>query len=382
MFIKTLSLTNLRNHNETRISFGEGFNLLVGDNGEGKTTVLEAVSIACHTKSFHASQDKQLVTKGSDKGYSVRCDAVFDNQASYEIEVYYPSGRGSKKITDSAGKRLFPKDVIGTIPLITLSPDDKELTSGSPDARRTYLDRILSQVSKIYLRDILDYRKILKQRNKLLADYKSKVSEDYVPIAIWTEKLIEKAIGIVNKRSDLIKEMDPLFRSYYSHFAPQTEEVSLEYQPDYAESISIAVANTVADVEKMYWLNYERLKEAEKIRGTTLIGPQRDEVLIKVNGMLAKEAASQGQHKSMMIALKFTEFDYIRSNSQNNPIVLLDDIFSELDERRSHSVLNMLDGFGGQIFISSTDTNTFDQETLDQASIFDVKAGNVTRRNI
>jgi DNA replication and repair protein RecF len=373
-----INITDLRNHPSTKVEFCEGFNLFVGDNGQGKTTLLEAISIVSHSKSFHASQDKQLVRYGSELGYIIYARATMNNSSVYEVKVFYPV-IGQKKITDSTGKRVFPKDIIGILPLVTLSPDDRSLTSGSPENRRVYIDRILSQTSRKYLEDILDYRKILRQRNKLLGDYKNEISRDYTPIAIWTDKLIERGADITLKRQELISQMNGAFSSHYSSFASENESVRLKYLPHYVEKIGESPFDSDS-ITRKFEQNYKRLMEVEKIRGVSLIGPQRDDLEITINGMTAKDSASQGQHKSLLIALKFTELDYIKDSTGTKPMVILDDIFSELDRKRSHNVLGILGDLGGQIFISSTDLSVFDNSTIDRACIFDVSGGNVTKR--
>lgn len=381
MYLKQLTVSNLRNHSLTTLAFCENFNILLGDNGQGKTTLLEAVSLICHSRSFHSPQDRYMVKQDSEGGYSVSGKAMLDNGAEFQVGIKYPFGRSQKRISDAAGKRLLPKELIGILPLVTLSPDDKELTAGSPDSRRSYIDRILSQTSKSYLRDILEFRKVLKNRNKILSDYKNEYSVESGLLALWTEKFIELSAKIIIKRYSLLNEMNPLFQSYYKEFAPETEQVLMEYRPDKFSGEEDSLDGMEdEDVKRIYRKNAERLETGEKARGTSLFGPQRDDINLLINGMASRESASQGQHKSLMIALKFTEFVYLENNTENHPIVILDDIFSELDKKRAHKVLEMLSEFGGQVFISSTDELSFDAATLNSACIYDVNGGHAERR--
>jgi DNA replication and repair protein RecF len=352
--------------------------LLLGDNGHGKTTILEAISLICHTKSFHAAIDKQMVGNDSESGYTVFGRALLDNGFAHEIKIHYPK-IGNKRITDITEKRISPKDILGILPLVTLSPDDRELTMGGPEPRRSYMDRILSQVSNQYLKDILGYRKILKQRNKVLSNFKKHGFLDESSLSVWTDKLIQSGVEITIQRAELISNMIPKFESYYNQFAGSTEKAKIEYVPHYLERMG-ASEYTTSDVTTKFKDNLLRLSEVEKHRGTSLVGPQRDDLQITINTMHAKESASQGQHKSLLIALKLTEFDYIMSSTNTQPLVILDDIFSELDKKRSHRVLQMLNNFGGQVFISSTDATAFDSETLVKARIFDIENGQATKR--
>lgn len=353
MKIKKLNILNLRNHKFTELEFSNSLNIFYGLNGSGKTTILEAISIASFSKSFLPTQDSALINY-NEKQYSISVKAINDYGIPYIISIKYDK-INKKEINSNAGDKITPKDIIGEIPCIILSPDYKKITFGTPADRRDFLDKLLSQSSKKYLEDLMTYRKSLRQRNTQLQ--KTKIHQDFDENLFnsWTEILIQTGAAIIKKRIDFINDFIPYFEKLYSFVSDEKEKVTLEYLPHGIPKIKPLHELSEKDIQT-YLHNFSlEILPDEKRRGLTLFGPQRDELKIKINGGLAKDSASQGQHKTLLICIKFAEFEYLKNMKNETPLALLDDIFSELDKKRTDKVLALLEKNSAQTFITVTD---------------------------
>ena len=352
MWINNLLINQVRNHNRSRLNFCKGLNILYGQNGAGKTTVLESIAVCGFSKSFLSVPDNSLVQIGNDFLH-VKAEAFTDLDIPYKVRVRYFPGR-RKEISSNAGDNLSPKDIIGEIPLTVLSPDFRNITSGSPADRRQFIDRVLSQASKLYIDDIFNLKKCLKQRNNLLSNAKKDRFFDYSVIEPWTELLIETGAKIILRRKKFIDEFRPYFREVYSKVSSGREKVNIEYLPDNIPKGLPDSSYKYDDIISIYKKLADDLQKDERNRGTSLFGPQKDEVAIRINSGIAREIASQGQHKTLLISIKFAEFNFLKNIRQETPVILLDDIFSELDEERSKTALDMVMDANAQTFVTIT----------------------------
>jgi len=359
MKINTIKISNLRNHSHSEIDFSDSINLIYGENGSGKTTILEAISICSMSKSFLPTLDQNII-QHNQKKYEIFLSAKSDFDVEYKVGVSFSASK--KKISNNDSENTSPKNLIGNIPIVILSPDYKNITFGSPSDRRDFIDKVISQISKSYLNKLIQLKKVLKQRNSLLLHFKKQ--NEYIEELIepWTEKLIDLNADIAMKRHSFISELTPLFKSTFHQIAPN-EEVELEYQP---YKVSIDNINDKEKIVKELNAYYKSRKDVEFQRATTIFGPQKDDILIKINSGIAKDYASQGQHKSLLISLKIAEFNYLKSYCNETPIILLDDIFAELDEIRSAHVLEIINDNNVQSFITSTNPNLL--QSLNQSA--------------
>lgn len=354
MILNTLRIENLRNHNSTEVNFCKGLNILSGKNGSGKTTVLEAISISSLSRSFLPTSDAQLIRSGTEQ-YQVHAKAQTELGVPYSVHIVYSSG-SRKQISSSIGESLSPKDIIGELPVVILSPDFKAITFGAPEDRRRFLDALLSQCNKRYVEEALNLKRILKQRNDLLNAAKKSGYCDGVVLDLWTDSLIQTATEITLRRSRFIEDFTPYFTQSYQQVSGAREEVSLQY---IAKSLGNAGARRMQDknaIISAYQSVAKTLREEEMRRGTTLFGPQKDDLYFEINGGAARDYASQGQHKSLLIALKYAEYEYLYEQKDEIPILLYDDIFSELDEERTKNVLQTVVDTGAQTFITATES--------------------------
>lgn len=369
MVIKKLQISNLRNHKFTEIYPAKELNIFYGENGAGKTTVLEAISIACFSKSFVNNTDSTLI-QSNEKQFNIKLEAQNHLNLTYNIEVSYQIGQ-KKKIQNSYGDNLNPKDIIGIVPVVHLSPDLRKITAGPPENRREFIDKILSQSSKAYFETLLNFRKALKQRSSLLYNFQQTHRFDSNFFESWNNVFLDLATQIILKRFNFIKEFSIDFQKIYSEITQNKEDVSLHYEPN---SIPLEILNDNSNslsydlIYSLLQKNSNLLLKAEISRGMTLFGPQKDELIITLNNSLAREKGSQGQHKSLLIAIKFAELEYLAEKTNETPIVLLDDIFSELDDNRIMLVLKKVIERNSQTFITLTNPeliltkNTFSNE--------------------
>ncbi|MEP7235824.1 MAG: DNA replication and repair protein RecF, partial [Ignavibacteriota bacterium] len=289
-----------------------------------------------------------------------------------------------KSISVNNDKLRRSSDLIGRIPIVALTPDDKVITSGSPEDRRRFLNLVLSQASHLYLEDEIAFRKALRHRNSLL----SKLRERNIPLTSaqaqlspWTEAILERSSSIMSRRAEFVRKFSPFLLESYAQVSDRRESPTLQYTPLGIESEAFAKA----EMRQLLKQEFLRRESEELRRGVTLVGSHRDELVIKIDTLReAKRFASQGQHKSLLVSLKLAEFNYLRDATNETPILLLDDVFSELDASRSAKVLELLSGGGfGQTFISSTTRENFDpllDLSNNQHRLFVVESGTVQLR--
>ncbi len=359
MIINSLTLQNLRNHTFTEIKLGDKLNVIYGLNGSGKTTILEAISITSISKSFLPVSDATIINF-NEQYFSILAKGTNDLLLPYFCGVKYNAGK-RKIINNSYGDSLTPKDIIGEIPVIILSPDFKNITFGAPQDRRQFIDTILSQSSKAYMEDLFELKKCLKQRNNMLGKYQKEGVLDKMQFEIWTEMLIKTAAEIMYRRQLFIREFIPFFEQAYNEVSSGIEKVSLKYLPYHFPELN---EKDIQNKEYFMEINrkiYDDLKFAELKRGLTLFGPQKDEIAININNSAAKETASQGQHKSLLISLKFAEFEFLKKIRNETPIILFDDIFSELDSSRSNHTLELILNKNAQSIITITENSYIKQ---------------------
>jgi len=379
MIIKDISIYNLRNHSETNIGLDEGINIFYGKNGSGKTTILEALSILSISKSFLPAQDASLIQNGQSL-YQLIGTGENDLSVPYKISIKY-NGSGRKIINSSLGDNLLPKNIVGEIPVVILSPDYKVITFGAPQDRRQFLDGVLSQSSKIYIDEAIKLKKLLKQRNSILSDYQKNKKIDYRLFETISEMFIFCSAEIVSRRSKFIKNFVPYFSDYYKRIANNNEKVSINYKPDSFDDNLFQNILEKNDIIERYQNRFEYLRDKELMRGSTLFGPQKDDIEIRIANKPAKESASQGQHKTLLLSIKFAEYEILKSIKNESPIFMLDDIFSELDIDRSYNINKIISELNCQTMITITNRERFEpfEKFETKSGFYRLEDGKVTK---
>lgn len=365
MFLDFLSLVNFRLHKATNIKFSEGLNYIVGGNGQGKTTILESIYYISTTKSFFSNSDAEIVNFEEDF-FEIRGKILdlTDNMVS----VRYNKLENKKQYALNGKLVTSPQDIIGKFPVVLLSPADSKITEESPQERRKFIDSIISQLSKTYLIDLLEYKKILKQRSSLLFQLKEKASADlYIELEAWTERLVITGVKLIKSRKSFIGEFNQYVKDVYKQIMNGVEEPEIIY-----ETIS---HNNDEDLEEKFRLELKNQRENEFRRAVNLVGPHRDDLKFFINNRELRVYGSQGQHKTFQVALRFAEYFFLKKKLNKNPFFLLDDIFGDLDRYRSSKISEHLSELG-QTFITLTDfSNVKELQKTDRDQILFIENG-------
>ena len=370
MRASSIHLRNFRNHADTIVAdLAPKINVLVGPNGAGKTSILEALSLTTLTKSFTTASDAVLIRQ-NETVLDVDARFISDLEVAYHVSVQIDnSGRLKKTIVANSERIRSSSDLVGRAPVVVLTPDEKIITGGPPAERRRFLNMVLSQASRAYLEDELEYRRALKQRNAILSDARQKrQSLPFIQplLAPWTALVIKHGTRIMQRRAKFTEEFRPRLLEAYRVLSQSREEPSLLYLPMGTSPPNPSIVGDASLLGEGGFLEKQAaICEIEEIRrGTTLFGPHRDELMCFINpGQEARLYASQGQHKTLLVAMKLAEFEYLKDAAGETPMLLLDDVFSELDHDRARTMLELaMSGELGQTFISSTERERF--ETL------------------
>ncbi len=375
MEITRLKLQYFRNHIHTEARFSPNVNLITGPNGSGKTNLIDAIHYLCMSRSFVSSSD-QYVAHHDEKYFMIDGDFSGSLRASFKVSCSYSRGEGKKIfVNDSPLDRL--SDLIGMVPVVVLSPEDLKLTSDGPAERRSFLDSMISQISTPYLRSLIKYRKIRKQRNKLLQEFRGPISMLKTYLEPWDKQLAEIGSAIIFKRAEVLNKFKTYLSLQYRSISELNLEPSLSYQTICEETGSIEV------ISKRYSELIDENFEKEAEREQTIIGPHRDEVVFYLGDMELRNYGSQGQHRLFSMALKMAQLFYYSDQLDDLPIMLLDDVFGNLDEQKSEIITKTLTKYTGQTFITSASEHPFSKnmfETNSNHSWFTVADGKIEKR--
>lgn len=356
MILRSLRLRSFRAHAETELEFARSVNLLYGPNGVGKTNVLEAVHYLCLTKSFTASRDRYAVRKEAPY-FEVEGTIEEVRQKPMEVRIAYVPGEGKKMFVNGVELDRLA-DIVGVLPVVIFSPEDADLTAGGPSERRRFVNNILSQARPVYMDDLLKYRRARRQRNEVLKSYKKR--PDPPPSELidpWTEKVVTLGSLVVHRRHQFLQTFYEYLTAAYEKVDAVAERPSIEYE-------TIADLNsdvTLEGVEEKFRAALDRKQGQEWDRGTTLVGPQRDELVFRLDGLEVRRYGSQGQHRTFAMALKLAQYFYLDDRSDTTPLLMLDDAFAELDAQRTEVFLDLLCSDAvGQSLLTATGRTLFD----------------------
>lgn len=336
MYLKNLSLVNFKNYREVELEFSEKINCFVGDNGVGKTNLLDAIHYLCLCKSYFNILDSDAVR------YESEFSIIQGNFVSGEKtdEVYCGIQPGKRKIF-KRNKKEYTKlsDHIGLFPLVVISPLDYELILDGGEERRKFMNTVISQYNHEYLELIIRYNKIVTQRNKLLKEDLGRFDNETMDV--YNHQMIEYGEKIFKFRKDFAEKLVPVFQKYYEFVSDNREVVELVYQSQLLEG------------------DYKQLllksEAKEKILQYSIVGPHKDDLILNLFGHNIKKGGSQGQQKTYLIALKLAQFDFIYNISNKLPLLLLDDVFDKFDETRVKQIIKLVSrNKFGQIFITHT----------------------------
>ncbi|TXN35172.1 DNA replication/repair protein RecF [Flagellimonas hymeniacidonis] len=338
MFLKHLSLVNYKNFASKTLEFDPVINCLVGDNGVGKTNILDAIYHLSFGKSYFNPVSTQNIKHDTD--FFV-VEGEFEKEERTE-KIICSFKKGMKKVIKRNGKAYEKfSDHIGFLPLVIISPSDRDLIIEGSDTRRKFMDGVISQSDKEYLQTLIKYNKVLVQRNSLLKYFVANNTFDPNTLSIYNEQLHGLGSKIHEKRVSFISSFTPIFKEQYAHISEKDEQIMLSYESQLSEKGLLDLLESNIDKDRA--IQY------------TSVGIHKDDLNFTIAGHPIKKFGSQGQQKSFLIALKLAQFHFIKEQAKTTPILLLDDIFDKLDENRVSQIVGLVDNDNfGQIFISDT----------------------------
>ena len=361
MFIKSIYLNKFRNYDQIKIDFKNGINIIVGENGQGKTNLLESIYVLGLTKSHRSFIDNNLVKDGESKSIIQGIVEKENINTKYEIEI------GNNKILKIDNDKIKKiTDYISNINIIIFYPDDLEIIKGSPALRRRYINLEISQLYSSYMSILNDYNRLLKMRNDYLKN--NNIDNNYLNII--TNYLIEKASQIIIMRKKFIDKLNDIVPKIYEDIS-ELSNFSIKYKC----CIKVDKYDTENIVEKLKNIS-EEIKQSEIKYKTTLFGPHKDDIEFYLNNYNLKLYGSQGQQRMAILALKLGEIEIFKKYKNTLPILLLDDVFSELDDKKKNNLLNYINE-NIQTIITTTDINNINNNIVEKSNIIEIFNGNI-----
>jgi DNA replication and repair protein RecF len=367
MKVHSVDLLNYRNYACTCLEFSKSINIFTGDNAQGKTNLLEAVYLSAVGRSHRTGDDKELIKWEEDMALINIKFSRRDVENFLKIKLI--NNQNKEIILNS--NNISSKELLGSLTAVLFSPEDLLMIKGAPILRRRFLDNEISQASKAYYRQLLDYNRILSQRNNLLKKIKEKKADKSM-LETWDIQLIKNASYIVLKRLEVAKKLTMIANLCHRKITANKENLSVIYE---LNSFKGKVFGDIKALNNWYW---EKLKENENediLRGSTSVGPHRDDLIFLINGKNLKNFGSQGQQRTGILALKLAELEFIKSETGEYPVLLLDDVMSELDENRCNELLLFIKE-RVQTFITATDKKYFSDPKIGQ--FYKIKNGMVS----
>ena len=362
MNIRSIELKNFRNYENLEISFDEGTNILFGDNAQGKTNILEAAYMSGTTKSHKGSRDREMIRFGEEEAHLKT--VVVRGGREYQIDMHLKKNRAKgiaiDKIPIKKASELF-----GILNIVFFSPEDLNIIKNGPAERRRFLDSELCQLDRIYLADLTNYNKILAQRNKLLKDmiYRPSLSDT---LPVWDMQLIETGKKIIRRRKQFVDELREIVSDIHYRISGGKEELFLKYEPN------------IDDI--FFEDELSRAKEKDKKLCQTSVGPHRDDLLFSIGDVDIRKYGSQGQQRTSALSLKLSEIELVRKSISDTPVLMLDDVLSQLDSSRQNYLLNNISDT--QTIITCTGLDEFVRNRFTVNRVFEVIAGHVYERSI
>ena len=361
MYIESLELKNFRNYEELSIVLDPGTNILYGDNAQGKTNVLEAVYLCGTTKSHRGSKDKEMIRFEQDESHirmMVKKDGV-----SHKIDMHLKKNKAKGIAIDGIPIRKAA-ELFGIVNLVAFSPEDLNIIKNGPSERRRFMDLELCQLNKVYLQELTSYNKVLNQRNKLLKDigFQPGLTDT---LDVWDMQLVQYGEKIIQRRIRFIEEVNAIIGDIHHKLTGGRERISLSYEPG-CGALSLEAA-------------LEKNRERDIRMKSTSVGPHRDDICFMAGGIDIRRFGSQGQQRTAALSLKLSEIELVRQIIKDTPVLLLDDVLSELDKHRQNYLLDSIHDI--QTLITCTGLDEFVNHRFSINKVFHVQNGHVSKEN-
>jgi DNA replication and repair protein RecF len=361
MIIRSLELKNFRNYEEAHIDFSEGVNILYGDNAQGKTNILEAIYVGATARSHRAGKDREMIQFGQEEAhikYFVEKKGI-----TGRIDMHLKKGK-AKGIAVNGIPLRKASDLFGNANVVFFSPEDLNIIKEGPSGRRKFMDMELCQLDKVYMSNLANYNKIILQRNKLLKEMD--FHSDYLDtLQIWDMQLVRYGAEVIQRRQAFIQELQPVIQEIHRSITGGKENITVTYEANVSAS----------DLER----ELKRVRERELKTRVSLVGPHRDDLAFMLEDVDIRTFGSQGQQRTAALSLKLSEIEIVKRRIGDSPILLLDDVLSELDAGRQEKLLDSISQV--QTILTCTGVDEFVRNRFPVNQIFKVTQGNVVKEN-
>jgi len=369
VFLKNIELHNYRNYASLQLDTPNMVNIFLGQNAQGKTNLLEAIFVIALTKSHRTSKDKELIGWEAD---SARISGeVAKKYGSVKLDLIFSSQGKKAKVNGLEQRKL--SDFVGSLNVVMFAPEDLEIVKGTPGVRRRFLDMEIGQVQPGYLHTLQQFGKVLQQRNNYLKGIGPGGVNPQM-LEVWNMQLAEYSVKIMKKRKHFIHKLQAYAERIHAGITNGIEELKIEYRP----SFDIDLQQDESVLFEQFMIKLTQVKDQEIRRGMTMVGPHRDDLAFFINGKEAQTYGSQGQQRTTALSLKLAEIELIHEEIGEYPILLLDDVLSELDQNRQTQLIETFQS-KVQTFITTTGLESVNESKLQDAGIYYVQNGSVTK---
>lgn len=369
MYLKQITLTDFRNYQKQKLDFSPAVNVLIGKNAQGKTNLLEAIFVLAMAKSHRTSKDKELIRF---KQEAARLEGTINRRlGDLKLELILSKKGKIAKVNHLERPKL--SEYIGQLNVILFAPEDLALVKGAPQERRRFIDMEFSQIDPLYLHDLSQYKQVLRQRNKYLKALQLKQANDLVYLDILTEQLANLGGKVIAKRLIYLKRLETYAKDLHAQITQGKEQLTLRYKTNLKD----LGAQTEGDLATNLLAKFQQLRQKELSQGTSLAGPHRDDLSFYLNDNNVQTYGSQGQQRTTALSVKLAEIELMHEQTGEYPVLLLDDVLSELDgQRQTHLLKTIQDKI--QTFLTTPGLNDIAQQLIKEPKIFHVNNGKIS----
>ena len=370
MKLTNLQLQNFRNYESVQLEFTDGVHVFIGENAQGKTNLMESIYTLAMTKSHRTTNDKELI--GWNKEFATIKGTVEKTATKTNLELQFSKKGKIAKVNYLEQKRL--SSYLGNLNVILFAPENLTLVKGSPQNRRKFVDMELGQMSSLYLYDLVEYNRVLKQRNTYLKQLAIKKKQPDEYLEVLSEMLSELASKIVFHRLDFMKQLEALAIPIHDQLSLGREKFSVSYQA----TIPLEDGLTPSQMKEIYIDQFKKNQTREADQATTLIGPHRDDLIFYLNEIPVQTYGSQGQQRSTVLSLKLAEIELMKLSTGEYPLLLLDDVLSELDDDRQTHLIKAIEN-KVQTFITTTSLDGIKQQFINEPVVIPIEKGTILK---
>ena len=370
MKLTNLQLQNFRNYESVQLEFTDGVHVFIGENAQGKTNLMESIYALAMTKSHRTTNDKELI--GWNKEFATIKGTVEKTATKTNLELQFSKKGKIAKVNYLEQKRL--SSYLGNLNVIFFAPENLTLVKGSPQNRRKFVDMELGQMSSLYLYDLVEYNRVLKQRNTYLKQLAIKKKQPDEYLEVLSEMLSELASKIVFHRLDFMKQLEALAIPIHDQLSLGREKFSVSYQA----TIPLEDGLTPSQMKEIYIDQFKKNQTREADQATTLIGPHRDDLIFYLNEIPVQTYGSQGQQRSTVLSLKLAEIELMKLSTGEYPLLLLDDVLSELDDDRQTHLIKAIEN-KVQTFITTTSLDGIKQQFINEPVVIPIEKGTILK---